>query len=97
MNFVEYCGSFDETINGVCLTTLKIYKNTRIEFDDLKSEAILKMLELWNSGVDENILLSGKGLMTTIKNHLIDYVRKFYKDPLAKADSLDREFDSPTD
>lgn len=89
MNFIDYCRSFDKEINNVCNSTCKIYKNPRIEFEDLKSEAILKLLELWNKGVDESILLSGKGLVTTVKNHLIDYVRKFYRDPLAKAGSFD--------
>lgn len=101
MNFADYVSSFDDEINKICIITCKKYKNSRIEFDDLKSEAILKLLELWEKGIDRQILISGKGLISTIKNHLIDYVRKFYRDALASSVTYDgqdiQESDTTTD
>ena len=88
MNFAEYVISFDDEINKICATTCKTYNNHRIEFDDLKSEAILKLLELWNKGTDTGIIESGSDLVTAIKNHLIDYIRKFYRDVLASSENL---------
>lgn len=93
-SFIKSC---DKEINNICAATCKIYSNPRIEFDDLKSEAILKILEVWDKGTDIGLITSGKGLFVVVKNHLINYVGKFNRDVISKADSLDREFNTTTD
>lgn len=47
------------------------HSNYRIEYDDLFSEAQLKLWELYRDGkTDKNFIF------ISIKNHLIDYIRK---------------------
>ena len=82
---------YRNSISKLCNAFLKSKSPTKMEYDDLYQEAIIK---LWELSLNNKFDINNKSkVMIAIKNKLIDCFRRFERDPLSKAISInDIEF-----
>jgi DNA-directed RNA polymerase specialized sigma24 family protein len=78
-------------ISKLCNAFIKSKSPTKMEYEDLFQEAIIK---LWELSINNKFDINDKSkVMIAIKNRLIDCFRRFEKDPLSEAISInDIEF-----
>lgn len=87
MDINKLLDKYGNSITGLCNAFIKSKSPTKMEFEDLYQEATIK---LWQLSKDNKFNIDNKSkVMIAIKNRLIDCFRRFEKDPLAKAISID--------
>lgn len=75
----------------MCNRFYKSNQQHKVELEDLKQEALLKLWDLYSTG--KHITGDRNYIIYSIRNHLIDYVRRQKKDLAAKSISIeDSEF-----
>lgn len=83
----DLLAKYDNDIKILCHKIIKSKSPTKMEFEDLYQEATIK---LWQLSNDDKFNINNKSkVMIAIKNRLIDCFRRFEKDPLSKAISID--------
>jgi DNA-directed RNA polymerase specialized sigma24 family protein len=72
---------YDKPIKTICQRFAQAHKNYKIEYDDLYQEAYLKLIQL-------DLTKPKHFILKSVVNHLINYCKKWHKDPLTEAISI---------
>ncbi len=84
MKFNQLLKQYEAQIDKACVGICKGTKPHKIEVEDLKQEALIKLWQLSTVGI-----VNEKTIMSCIRNHIIDYIRHEKLNPLTSAISLD--------
>jgi DNA-directed RNA polymerase specialized sigma24 family protein len=88
MDFNKLLKTYEQKIDGVCKRICDSTRPHKIEFEDMKQEALIKLWQLSLEGITER-----KVILASIRNCLLDYVKHEKLNPLTYAISLDKLLD----